>query len=176
MVDEKFAALSPAEKRVAVAKDVIAQLDAKKIIAQAGTYVSITPAANEIVSIEPDDELQAVFAGRVCDACALGSLFICAVAKLDDCTADSVQFGQHYGADFYMRDDPYEYLGQFFDEDQLHDIERVFEGYGGWTDDDTESHLISDDENERLRVIMRNIIDSNGDFTLVPEQFEGDEA
>lgn len=174
MVDEKFAALSPAEKRVAVAKDVIAQLDAKKIVALCGSYVSITPKENEIFSLEPDDEMQTVLAGRVCDACALGSLFICAVAKLDDCTADSVQFDKHYDVDYYMRDDPYEYLGQFFEHEQLHRIEQAFEGYAGWSDDDG-ANYIDEDAERRLRVIMKNIIDNNGTFTLVPEQFQPEE-
>ena len=178
MIDEAFTRLSKTEQRVAIAKDVLKQLEAKKIVATSGCYVSLEDHDPDL-EVHLDDQLSELFPkAGLCGVCALGSLFVSMVTKLNACTAKEVDFCSVNG-DIALRGSPYKYLTQLFDIDALHEIENAFEGWNDWSyeveDYDGERqtfNLIPGDDDERLRVIMQNIVGNSGDFLLTPDQFD----
>lgn len=182
--NEKFASMTKAEKRVQIAKDVITQLQAKKIKATPGTYVRTTL---KNVQVKKDDygcsmlhfdkgtQAQDVFKGLTCDACALGSMFLCAVDTHDklkmknlnpECDIDYDKASAEIRLD---NQDMYDYLSKFFNREQLYQIECAFEG----SNFESSARLYKNERNsrKRLRLIMENIVNNEG--TFVPEVVAG---
>src|SRR5579885_1896683 len=91
-----FAKLSKAEQRVAIAKDVLKQLKAKKIRPKFGVYLGMPSRSDDLnfrKHLIPnlmdeklnDKDLQEVLQKiPTCEACALGSMFYCSVKKYDN--------------------------------------------------------------------------------------------
>lgn len=146
--NKKFAEATKAERRVIVAKDVLAQLIVGKIKAKRGEYL-VAPAADDLLAkaenvtsdwSSNEEKKEGKEAGKQqlcdvfksmdsCDACALGSVFVSAVIFMDklkvkDFVDGDGGFGTHLGDDSGMR----KYLGRVFDLGQLHMIENAFEG------------------------------------------------
>ncbi len=192
MTNEDFEKLSAAEKRVAIARDVIAALDSKKIRAMAGVYLAkdTYTRGDEDCAVTPET----LNPGK-CTACAIGSLFMCQVqagrvelqsAWTSYAAWTSYGAGHGYFSSGRMRD---EVLSRYFTGEQLGLIESAFERsgsfayddalceweeaqkavafgvrFGGNPDDDTgEAEELLNDE-ARLRAIMTNIIENNGEF------------
>lgn len=175
---EKFEALSPEKQRVRIAKDVIAQLELKKIKATEGTYFEAFG-----VSLDPDKGTESqralqvdnvVKSAKQCQVCALGALFTAQVLIKDKLTVE--------GADGWLDtwentvgvpgDGARAYLEAHFSMDQLDLIESAFEK---WTDEDRFGYgynkLKAGKFGEKYRyprarmiAIMNNIIDNNGTF------------
>src|ERR1700722_17951755 len=86
-----FASLKPAEKRVAIARDVLAQLRLGKLKATVGIWLGNSENTDDSALLLGNDaqkkqnmELQSVLNNiKSCDGCALGGLFMCAVKKAD---------------------------------------------------------------------------------------------
>lgn len=159
--NEQFAAMTPAEKRVNLAQDVIMQLNAELITAEQGTYLSL----------HEENSLK-------CDACALGSLFICSVTKpelaLD--IDDLVDMGD--------RESMQDHLEGIFDHAQLDMIETAFEmdpymsypedldlydesavtAFDDLVDKTIEFGRKYDDDKARLIAIMENVVANKGTF------------
>lgn len=176
-----FAKLPKAQKRVAIARDVIAQVKLGMIDVQQGKYLG------DVVKVEDDNGN--VVGVEKCTACALGSLFACAVNKpalkldLDDALP---AYGYSGADDDSMR----EQLGDVFSEDQLRLIESAFEMDDFLEGDDSKyQDVIEDDgtwtgetvfkgrlkkavdfgerytsDKRRLIAIMENVIENNGTF------------
>lgn len=176
--NEAFEKLSAADKRVYIARDVLAQLRSKQIIAERGVWVGDE---NGSVCVIPDDtndnaELKDVFNSmESCTACALGGLFFSTVKIADKLKVGSISDQE---IDF---NDISKYLRQFFSKDQLLLIEIAFEGGSGGCSADEVSNLEDgkaaerffdqfhcDDEDEtdshHMRLIMENIIANKGKF------------
>jgi len=158
-----FDKLSKAEKRVAIAKDVLAQMSANKIRAERGLYVNKMIPSNKLGSEVCD--LNPMNTRGGCNACALGSMFLCAVDKHDKLKVGDLEEINVYGPDGIhqrgveiFREDTAEYLGKFFSQDQLNQIELAFESGRCPA---TES---ASDDNATLRLIMENIIANKGTF------------
>lgn len=154
-----FKKLTAAQKRVAIARDVIAQLDLKRFKAEKMTYVWMN---RSIPYTAADEQLCDRTAGEKCTVCALGALFIAGVERADKVTVGQVGYGNT----------PYSfgYLTKFFSEKQLTTVERAFEC---WRDDpvdpnrsgyDSDSPLAKLNSNDRMRVIMSNIVKNKGRF------------
>lgn len=159
--NEQFAAMTPAEKRVALAQDVIMQLNAELIIAEQGTYLSL----------HEENSLK-------CDACALGSLFICSVTKPELALDIDVV------VDMSDRESMQDHLGGIFDPAQLDMIETAFEmdsymKYPKGLDVDDESAVTAFNDlinktiefgrkyvydKARLIAIMENVVANKGTF------------
>jgi hypothetical protein len=172
--NKAFEKLSPAKKRVAIAKDVLAQLKTKKFIAQSGTYVD-----TDVILTKADlkrDASLVLDKAPSCTVCGIGGLFVSAVCQADK--APVSQFGYNSGdegADFQVDgQSAYNYLEQFFDSQTLVNIESAFEqeSFSRWTDTET-FHGSTDakrfaynesDDNTRLRLIMENIVKNRGEF------------
>ena len=162
-----FAKLSPADKRVAIATDVILQLRAGKFNAQQGVYASL---GRELTNTELKKDASEVFTNKSCTVCGIGGLFVSAVCNADNLPVSQVELFNIREASV-SGEAAYDYLVQFFDEDQLKLIETAFEQRDDFGADDYEALLFGEDvedDEDRLRLIMENIIVNNG--TFVPSQ------
>lgn len=172
--NEAFNQLSPAGKRVAIAKDVIAALQSRQVYARSGVWVDLQKAPNWDVGVE----LQPVFQQANCDACALGACFVSAVklgnnCKLtEDAKYDGFQFSTPNGDWGSDTTGMWSVLKRYFTERQLALIEFAFEnGEGYYKDHDvanpdaaSDFHYKYEDDAARMTAIMQNIVDNNGTF------------
>lgn len=153
----EFAQMSLMQQRVAIAQDVINQLNARKFKATTGVYVRANKWAQE----------------ESCQVCALGAL---AVSVADGAMFDKYGGYTDYGSN---QSDCRLQLSSFWDEKELDEIEAAFER---WVLRDQmtgeEIHNFSykrlepgspwRNSEERMKCIMQNIVDNNGEFR--PEQ------
>jgi hypothetical protein len=165
--NKAFAKLTPAKKRVRIAKDVLEQLDAKRIKAKPGTYLWAT--GNKLKVTEKDlgkDLSELTTQIKSCDACAIGSLFLCAVER-----ADALKIGEAYSnseAEVSYTSDKFNdmslsqhiYLRRFFPRGTLDSMEATFEKYDIWG----EGRQLRVPAEQRLRLIMENVIRNKGEF------------
>lgn len=157
--NRRFVKLSRKEQRIALAKDVIAQLDAKRIKADS-TYLRMP---NLKKAAEKGLDFGECAAQAQCTVCGIGSLFISAVMKNDELPADKVAEAQEGCWDSpCMRDDvQVPYLEKWFDSEQLDLIEDYYERHIY----DFESPIRQEyNNNKRLRMIMENIVSNGGRF------------
>lgn len=185
----KFESLTPAGKRIRIARDVLANLDAKKFAAEQSRYVLLynkpIPALESAErTAEPIDSGPAAVprtqvvsrfkrTADTCRVCALGSLLLCKLDYKNGTTYEEVWGSQRSGV--------VENLKDYFDVNQLGLIELVFEGNdysrGGYTGDASVAYnhraaivgsrhdiLSSDKSDLLLRDIMHNIIAHKGTF------------
>lgn len=178
--------MTKAEKRVAVAKDVLAQIKAKTLKAKSGVYVS---AKLTFVPKEGEDVQALLKEGKVknCQACALGSAFLSYVRLYDGVKVERYsQFGPEtdyavfkdgkYGlTNKIIGDRPDDSLGPLFGRPQMELIEQAFEARNPdwYADGDApEAQLIAAEvfgkryakNEDRLVAIMRNIVRNKGTF------------
>ena len=146
-----------AEARVLIDQDVLNQLNLKKIIATSGTYFAF-----EDVSFDGEDFLHEVLDKTQCQVCALGSLYYSRVQVANETKCDVVEkiredesLNSINNVHTIMPD-----LNQYFDWSALDKIEDYFEG---WFEGNT-FYNDNPDPEIRMRKIMQNIIDNNGDF------------
>lgn len=182
---DEFKRMTAAQKRVAIAKDVIAQINCEAYKPAAGVYVSLAPsdeAKNEGKSIQdlwnkPTDQM--LDEGMLqCTVCAKGAMFMSHIRKdSSSCKVGQAQDGQH-------EPNIEERLTDVFSEKQLDLIEAAFEESGSYYgdnhapsayDDETDSYTgrahkaevfgsrYSSDQS-RLIGIMNNIIKNDGTF------------
>lgn len=166
--NKTFAKMNKFEKRVALAKDVLASLKAKRYIAEAGTYVSIYE-KGEYKDISSVNISELNNTGVECTVCAIGSLFLSnkkqqAGKKLTD--ADGSIMSKSLRGIFTekeMRMLEYMFEGE--------DVGNLFHGVKTTLAKDMDSfyekynpHGNSDYDEKTLKAIMNNIIRNNGNF------------
>jgi hypothetical protein len=166
--------LSPAAKRVAVARDALAWLRAGALQAETGAYVTPT---NEAPFFYLDDHRQmrdAVFGETT--VCALGALFIAHIVRFDHCTVSEYITANGRSMSNFIEDK----LKDTFDLLALGFIESAFERC-----DMTSSSYVTQKEidaavafgkryrkdRDRLEAILRNIVRNNGDFRFVRRSY-----
>ena len=162
-----FEALPANEKRVLIARDVIAQLAIGKLEAQSGTYVetdaTVKKASQDLqVLLKPKDVS--------CTVCGIGALFVCGVQRGNDLKASSVHLFEDDNVNVGGFQ-AYAYLRRYFSNSQLKMIEAAFEQWAHDKGGDF-AYYVEDDET-RLRLIMENIILNNGTFNPAMEVAEG---
>jgi hypothetical protein len=185
--NKRFDALPPAEKRVAIARDVLAQLSSKKLVASRGTWLigSGGGALYDVKDIKKNAELQSILAKQEqCQGCALGGMFMCAVRQADKLKLDELNNVKEFNFNLELTsypedveldeydqiemDDAFKYLKRFFPKAQLEMIETAFEQGGGacHSDDEATKNFAYDvqDANDRMRLIMENIVLHKGKF------------
>lgn len=174
-----FKKLTPAQKRVRIAKDVLAQLENGKIVPAAGNYFDFYEILNNL-EIEEDSKEQlcdVLNKADNCEVCALGAIFVSAVKRMDKITVDCYSKHNGWGDGERFRKEEILmriYLRSFFDTSQLRMIENAFE----------QRHIHNNEKYEelfqisvfmypknmgpksRMQAIMRNIIDNKGEFVL----------
>jgi hypothetical protein len=145
---KRLTAAEKAKRRVAIAKDVLAQLTARRFKAQSGMYIVAT-------------------GKKTCKVCALGALFVAGVEpdvkKAEQVAEESV---------YLIRKS----LRSLFTTPVLEDVEAWFEGsdpmdweerYGMWLPRDTrrsDFYRKHPNDTKRMRLIMQNIVDNKGTF------------
>lgn len=181
---DEFKKMSAADKRVAIAKDVIAQINLETYKPQKGTYVDIheTDKANEIDNVDEKPADLMMSQGMVqCTVCAKGAMFMSHIRKdAGSCTIEEAQEGQD-------EDVIEDRLEDLFGEKQLDLIEAAFEKDDSFYSEVHEEDCFDDEYNpidgnvaekaqkwgrkyttdqKRLVAIMRNIIKNEGTFKL----------
>lgn len=169
-----FDKLSESDQRVAIAKDVIAQVDQKRFHASQGTYLWV----NED-KIEPGVPIADQIAGQACRVCALGALFVSKVESVNGVTPQdlaSITKIVRYNWAALCQTEMAKYLSDIFSKKQLQQIECAFEidydgcscGLQDLTLDEKERAASFGDEfpesNNRLLAIMKNIVGNDGEF------------
>lgn len=146
------------EKAVAIAKDVLEQLEAKKVIPGESVYLG-----HEFVKFcrENPEELQGKLddAGP-CEACALGSLLLSRCRLYNDLRGDTVSVA--WAQEGSLCDMTYRQLLDVFTTTQLHCIEAAYEGYG--IGPAYRFHCQYVEAEEVLQQICLNIIHNDGHF------------
>lgn len=166
--------LTKAQTRVQIAKDVIAQLKAKRLKARHSVYVDLVGAP--FVYCGDGDAQRLVRSVKACAVCAKGALLVATIDRFNECEAtDELALADLARAD-KERGDP-QYMANYFPPSMLHEIEMVFDG--GRRDTSTtkkptaeENVLIRRwrkahrDATSLLDALMRNIIANKGTFDI----------
>lgn len=138
---EQFTKMTPAEQRVAIARDVLKHLDAKKFLATKGHYLRVFKAEalpeefviDEISTWAPNPwqvpelslEQQSVVNGNACCVCALGAVFAAACDMAPIELGSVAQPYDNSGRGFAER--MHDKLSPYFDASQLALMECAFE-------------------------------------------------
>lgn len=185
-----FEKMTAKEKRVTIARDVLMQIQSKRLIPKSGVW--LLGVVDGV--FEKDIELQKVLENvKECEGCALGGMFMCTVeranklkiSQLEDTYINCDQNHKNFGeitANEVSQNDIYNYMKRFFSKTQLDLIETTFELTNGgaevsesvqklatdfWADfcvsENKEDGCILDPE-DRMRLIMENIVANNGTF------------
>lgn len=86
-----FSRLSKADQRRAICRDALAQLRAKRYVAETGSFIKLmTPD-----TVTSKTSLRRLLARRVCNTCALGSILASQVRVNGDCKLGQQQFNQY---------------------------------------------------------------------------------
>ena len=163
LIDKKaFTKMNKARRRVALAKDVIARLDAKLIAPYSGSL--FTPSTKWKL-LDVNNSLQENLNTRECSACAKGALICSWVGNFNHYSKE--EFGR-FNYDFQSGPEAYpKELIDLFGTEQLSIIEREFEqSQYSWCvvkDSNFESNYDSPYYKD-LRAIMENIIKNKGTF------------
>ena len=141
-----FKAASAAEKRVMIAKDVLAHLKKGKIIASQGNWAEIRAAEY----LDENEQLCSVIANKdtTCQCCALGALMIAEIGINDKLKVkEASDYGDYRISLSHQKNWPKELitetslelgryqgdrLSKYFSEQQLRCIEAAFESGGGY--------------------------------------------
>lgn len=151
-----YSSMTKAQKRVAIAKDVLLQIKLGKYIAVQGTYIS--PIGEHRHEVEVSQYALKARSRLDCRVCAKGALALSAIRKFNkyEGTAETIYY------------DHMEVIGRFFGIKQANMIESAFEMFdrdGASVQNYRERKNISDsDDDESIISIMKNIIKNNGTF------------
>lgn len=187
-----FENATPSERRVLIAKDVIAQLKASRLIAQRGIWTAMSARG---LDIDGAASFQSTFLNNknvACSCCAVGSLFIGCTLFANKICNDAIQDNPELGNMLFCGDQFANGFDKLFSRKQLGLIELAFEGATVFLDGDVfreikpvavtekeidaalsffKQHFNNQDEscpldNSRARLIkiMENIVANKGTF------------
>lgn len=174
-----FAKMSPAQRRVAIAEDVLAQIKARKYTIEQGTYVELKD------SFRIDDanvEIADVVKTTGCNVCARGAAFVSACNVFNNCSIADLKEGK-VGQSIENISGFEKYEKKFWTQRQLGILETFFESinngqniYGYASEKDTVAAAFwaatFDSPEKGLIAIMKNIITNKGDIKIPKEFFE----
>lgn len=156
--------MTAAQKRVAIAKDVIAGLNDESLIAETGVYLHLIPKTGLVGALSsPRKRFDVILCKNVkaCEVCGLGAIFVSAVKRFDEITVAGIgRVDQNYVFPPGKEGDKLdvwagEYLSKFFLVDQILLIESYFE---------TKWQKTIVNSTDRMIAIMKNIIKNRGTF------------
>jgi hypothetical protein len=168
-------AAEKAVERVVIAKDVIKQIAAGRLVARHNIYFQA-----EDVENTPSAQLCDLLRGKTCIVCAKGAVFVAMLDRFNEITL--LDSGGYIST--LSEDDPTgelsfgggsikSYVCELFGSGMLNEIEYYFEGSSFTVNADRFYGSYANAE-ERPSAIMRNIIANGGDFK--PEQLKGVKA
>lgn len=184
-----FNKLTKPQKRVQIAKDVLAQLKIGFLKAKTGVYTDsksldrIFQKINNTYDLDQSNlsnllnvEVKDIFdKDKSCTVCGIGSLFVCAVKRLD-----KLKLKDLFNDADIAQSDVHSYLSKYFSLLQLNLIESAFEG-GEFLNSPYYDNIkaVSQSEKavsyfdgqrinstEKLKAIMNNIVENNGTFKV----------
>ncbi len=167
--NRRFAKKTRKEQRIAIANDVIQMLSTKKIQAMS-TYLRVPGQLEDKLKAKTsfdswhgdgtcdNVDASAVMAQTSCQVCGIGSLFVSALQNNDKMKLKD--FTELVRGDD-TRDMEVEYLRKWFDADQLDLVETYYELNGEY---DYASPISDEISNNRLKMIMENIVSNGGRF------------
>lgn len=159
--NKAFEKMTPSQKRMQIANDVLEQLRIKRLKAKTGVWLNTEKFLTK-KEVEKNVELQDLLKKqKSCDACAIGGMFMCAVELADKLKTSELLCGFKSGKDLpkeyktlngHAEDsndvevpdpgiemfDAFSYLEKFFSKDQLRLIELAFEAGNGGVDPDSD--------------------------------------
>lgn len=153
--NDEFVAMTPAQKRVRIAKDVLGWMKVGRLVAKVGIYI-------DLFKEDGRSSYSRSVNGYECHACALGSVFAVAVER--GAAKSPVGLMSLDQESMHAR------LAEFFDRHQLLMIEDAFESRVDSCNQRATDFCVDIpkyiDGNPRLRMerIMRNIIANDGTF------------
>lgn len=116
--------------RVLLAKDVLAQLETRKLKAKTGIYVGLPKTANDMLGFDEygppaveADQVQKIVQKAPCEVCAQGGLLVAYLRRFDG--MNNFEFNFQCDALGYKATDSV--LAKYFPGTMLQDMERVFE-------------------------------------------------
>lgn len=168
--NSNFQAMPKEEKRVAIAKDVIAQIKAERYTPKKGSYVKF----KNKCKLKLGESIQQNFDKVNCNVCAIGSMFMSDIKFNNKFTLDNF---------IYSGEEQAKKLSKYFSNRDLNLIEYVFESwhpnlarYGsGWVKyTEVEAQRIKKAQQlfkaktskKRLLNIMTHLVKNNGSFKL----------
>jgi hypothetical protein len=158
MPKKTFAKMTKSEKAIAIAKDVLKQLNARKYTATPGTYVYAKTSRKPPPAIGIADM-------KTCKVCALGACVVSA-ARLggtrvfnEVIRVDPTSTGYEFASN-----DTFISLRKYFTEFEAEAMESAFERYK-WNTGGT-MFRFGTSAKDRLRRIMQNVIDNKGHFVV----------
>ena len=159
------------DKRIAVAKDVIARIDVQAITFGAGDYVM--GRLPEAIDGSDDVQKHVDTIEKHCTVCMLGGLLLSKARLFDGVPISHIQDGTFLIS--AERGMTAESLSDVFDDVTLDLLESAFERneMGNEADDDDQSAAVQfgmtfgDDDRARARAIAQILIDNDGEF-IVP--------
>lgn len=164
----KFTKMSKAQKRITIAKDVIASLRLGKFNASPGTYFSLADKNYREEEARPSDNQALLLDTAIsCEVCAIGAIFASKVRSGNKCNLD---LGGSPDDNILINN-----LKGIFTEKELRIIETAFEGeaQSNMVNDNIEIEAANwfrnnhpDKDDKRLIAIMKNIIKNKGTFVL----------
>lgn len=176
MTEKQFNRLSKKNKRIAIAKDVIAQIKAEKIYGAGGNFIRSAELSNYLSKLRGKRSLQELLPNYTCAVCAKGALFYSDIINRNNYNVSTY---------FSIQNDDCVDKLDYFDKIQLDLIEIAFEGQT-YEHSDTTLRCASSNGNaykiilgainfgrkhfngnDRLKAIMQNIIDNDGTFLPV---------
>lgn len=156
-----FRAMTRAQRRVAVARDILAQLEHGQIKAKRLTYFKVTDRDHAKLERDREEELRAVLPklAKPCHVCALGSAVLSRARLFDKTRASEVYF-------FMGSGEVLDLLNDTFTVDQACLIEDAFEGPEEHTADKLRIWLKSAPKGARARLqaIWTNVARNGGEF------------
>ena len=188
-----FRSMTAAERRVAIARDVIKHLRSGRLKSKPGVYIKHTDSTKALIrDLNNNDELSDVLPAQ-CRVCALGGLMVATVDRFDACKVslvnrqlhgplryDDSSINRYYHPHIFSleSDDFAGYLKKFFSARQLDIIEMSFEKWDRPEDDNLDAAKISVKVGKeaqnfgrkygspkiRMAAIMKNIIENDGTF------------
>jgi len=178
-----FNKMTPAQKRVAIAKDVLSQIRSKKITPKHLEYYQNKAAERKklcsaIKSAEPNSELRDVLKKvPSCNVCARGAIFVSAIKLFNNFAVKKLG---NVDEDFPIDTDSiFSIGGRYFSKKQALLIEVAFEGRIDVLDYDERDALSNDqydaavdfyksfkNAKDRMVGIMKNIIKNKGEFVI----------
>jgi hypothetical protein len=170
-LNAEFKKANKAQKRVMIAQDVLAQLKAKRYVAESGCWVRIhySPA-----TVAETDSVQELFVEKKiesCNVCALGGLFMsCTNFNNNTLLEDLDDVSEDLGNLIDEKVNLSNKLNKIFSTSQLKLIETYFEANGGYFRDYDEDDRIEvfynkyPSDKKRLQLIMENIVENEGTF------------
>ena len=151
---EKFNKLSEFEQRVAIAQDVIARIESKKVSQKRGSYLVYKSAGKPLSQIY-QMSAQKFLKENKCYVCAKGALVMSWVAQFNH-----YKFGQIYDSPCIRE------IEQIFSQSMRNAMECAFEG---WV-----NHILGLNFKNRkmsLKSVMKNIVKNKGYFKVQGQVF-----